>query len=161
MSAPTQSPLQGRLTVALESPLTAESVALVNELDGYLRTLYPPEKSHLLAPDQLAQASTLFCLARLDGAAVGCGAVRFFPDYAEIKRMFVRPQARGLGISRFLLTWLEEQALRNGYSTVRLETGVRNVEAVALYEACGYQRIPVFGEYTENGVSLCYEKTLP
>jgi putative acetyltransferase len=148
------------LTVALEAATTPEALALIDALDAYLDTLYPPDQCHRLSATQLAAANTFFCVARQDGRAVGCGAIRFFPDYAEIKRMFVQPSERGRGVSRHLLRWLEEQAIRNGYTTVRLETGVLNREAIALYEASGYLPIPVFGDYTDNGVSLCYEKVV-
>lgn len=152
--------LNGRLTVALESPLSADAVALVAQLDRALLALYKPEHTHLLQPATLAEPNVLFCVARLDGEAVGCGAVRFFAEYAEIKRMWVAPHARRQGVARRVLVWLEEQALRNGYSEVRLETGVLNTEAVALYEASGFAPIAAFGEYSDNGVSLCYEKSL-
>lgn len=149
-----------RVTVALESALSDDAVALVAALDRYLLSLYKPEHTHLLQPATLDEPNTLFCVARLDGEPVGCGAVRFLAEYAEVKRMYVAPHARRLGVARGVLAWLEEQALRNGYSTLRLETGTLNREAIELYESAGYAPIPVFGEYTDNGVSLCYEKSL-
>lgn len=148
------------VTVAAASPVSSEAAALIAALDRHLLSLYAPEHTHLLSPRVLAQPNTVFCLARVEGTAVGCGAVRFCPDYAEVKRMYVVPAWRGRGIARAVLRWLEGQTLHNGYMTVRLETGADNTEGVRLYETTGYLRIPPFGEYSDNGVSLCYEKRL-
>jgi putative acetyltransferase len=148
------------VTVAAASPTSPEAAALVAALDRYLLSLYAAEHTHLLSPRVLAQPNTVFCLARLDGTAVGCGAARFCSGYVEVKRMYVVPAWRGRGIARVVLKWLEDQALYTGYATVRLETGVNNTAAVRLYETSGYVRIPPFGEYTDNGVSLCYEKRI-
>jgi putative acetyltransferase len=146
------------LTVETASPTLPEAAALVGALDRYLLSLYAAEQTHLLSPRVLARPNTVFCLARVEGTAVGCGAVRFCSGYAEVKRMYVVPAWCGQGVGRVLLQWLEDQALYTGYTTVRLETGVNNTRAVRLYEMNGYLRIPPFGEYSDNGVSICYEK---
>ena len=81
-------------------------------------------------------------------------------DTAEVKRMFVRPEARRQGISRVILTALEDLAREFGYQKVRLETGTRNPEALALYESSGYERIPCYGIYVHEPLSRCFEKQL-
>lgn len=102
-----------------------------------------------------------FLVARWDGVAVGCGAVRFVRgEYAEVKRMYVRPPWRGRGVAQALLTHLERLARQNGFCILRLETGVHQQEAIKLYERVGFTRCAAFGEYIENGVNLCYEKRL-
>ena len=58
------------------------------------------------------------------------------------------------------MAMLEDQGLRNGFTTLRLETGTEQPEAVALYESLGYRRIPAFGEYVSDPYSICYEKGL-
>lgn len=73
--------------------------------------------------------------------------------------MFVVPQARRLGVARRVLELLEARAREMGYSAVRLGTGLRQPEALALYESCGYCRVPLFGEY-EGAACACHEKTL-
>jgi putative acetyltransferase len=104
----------------------------------------------------------VFVLAR-DGAgvAVGCGALRRLDgSSAEIKRMYVPPAHRGRGISRLVLGFLEECALAQGWTTLRLETGDRQPEAVGLYAGAGYRRIPNFGAYAGAVHSLCFERRL-
>jgi GNAT superfamily N-acetyltransferase len=103
----------------------------------------------------------LFVVARLDGRSVGCGGVRSLEGtIAEIKRMYVDPAARRRGIGRRILARLEDAAREAGYRTARLETGLARPEAIALYDAAGYQRIPPFGEYRDDPLSVCFEKRL-
>jgi GNAT superfamily N-acetyltransferase len=99
-----------------------------------------------------------------DGTPVGCGALRpLGPDSAEVKRMYVVPQARGRGLSTLLLAGLEAAALDRGWTTLRLETGPEQPEAVALYTGAGYRPIGAFGHYVRPGAdwSLYFERTLP
>jgi GNAT superfamily N-acetyltransferase len=83
-----------------------------------------------------------------DGAAVGCGALRHLGDgIAEVKRMYVAPSVRGRGVAKAVLSCLEDAARDRGWSTLRLETGPRQPEAVGLYLSAGYRPIPAFGGY--------------
>lgn len=98
----------------------------------------------------------------VDGRAVACGAVQALdPQTAELKRMYVRPAYRGRGITRQLLTALEELALAGGHPVLRLETGDNLYSAIALYTAAGYAPIPTYGQYVGNPFSVCFEKRLP
>jgi GNAT superfamily N-acetyltransferase len=82
------------------------------------------------------------------GAAVGCGALRSLGNgVAEVKRMYVAPGARGRGAARAVLAGLEQAARERGWTTLRLETGPRQPEAVGLYLSAGYRSIPAFGGY--------------
>lgn len=102
-----------------------------------------------------------FVVARVDGVAVGCGGVcRFDETRAELKRMYVAPSARGLGLGRRLLDALEAEARRLGYAAVVLETGNLQQEALGLYTSSGYERIPCYEPYASRELSLCFEKTL-
>ena len=98
-----------------------------------------------------------------DGTALGCGALRVLGDgVAEVKRMYVAPSARGRGIARAVLAGLEDAARDRGWTTLRLETGPRQPEAIALYTRAGYRPIEAFGGYVdapdaEN--SLFFERT--
>ena len=93
--------------------------------------------------------------------AVGCGAIKAFDSQSmEVKRMYVPPQERGKGIASQLLKGLEVWAQELGYSRCVLETGIRQPEAIALYEKNGYQRIPNFGQYKGVENSVCFEKKL-
>jgi GNAT superfamily N-acetyltransferase len=96
-----------------------------------------------------------------DGRAVGCGGVcRFDATRAELKRMYVRPESRGLGLGRRLLVELEEHARALGYAGLVLETGDRQPESVGLYVSAGFERIPCYPPYSERSLSLCFEKRL-
>lgn len=100
-------------------------------------------------------------LAYLDEKAVGCGAIKAYaPGIVEIKRMFVRPEARGQGIAADLLAELENWAKALHYKKCILETGVKQPEAIRLYEKCGYTRIPNYPPYEETATSRCFEKSL-
>ncbi len=147
-------------SIATESPESAEAAALIGELNAELLALYHPDECHHLTVAQLAQPNTFFCVARDAGVAVGCGALRRMDGYAEVKRMYVRPSFRGQGIARVILLYLEDEGARQSVGILRLETGEQSHAAIRLYEGAGYVRIPAFGEYTENGVSVCYEKHL-
>jgi putative acetyltransferase len=90
---------------------------------------------------------------------VGCGAIKEFSKEAvEVKRMFVFPEHRGSGIASKILAELEEWARMLGYTSCVLETGLKQVEALALYERRGYKRIPNYGQYTGVENSVCFEK---
>ena len=104
----------------------------------------------------------VFLVARsADGRVVGCGALRRLDDTsAEVKRMYVEPPCRGSGVAKALLRALEEMARTRGWSTVRLETGPAQPDAIRFYEREGYRPIPRYGVYIGSGLSLCYERAL-
>ena len=104
----------------------------------------------------------VFLVVRDDeGRAIGCGGVcRFEGTRAELKRMYVVPEARGRGLGRLLLVELEAEARRLGYARIVLETGDRQPEALGLYASAGYERIPCYGIYATRALSMCFEKTL-
>ena len=110
---------------------------------------------------QPTSARSEFLIGRIDGSPVACGAFRPLSEHvAEIKRMYVRPEFRGRGYSKMILTELECRAAAAGYTVVRLETGNRQPEAISLYERAGYRRIPCFGSYVESQRSVCFEKVV-
>ena len=79
----------------------------------------------------------------------------------ELKLMYVRPAYRGRGIARHLMAALEELAFQQGYDMICLETGTYLPAAIGLYTSCGYEPIPVYGEYVDNPYSVCFAKRLP
>ncbi len=115
-------------------------------------------------PPSAADVSVVLVARDDDGTAVGCGALRALDGgVAEVKRMYVVPAARGRGLSKLLLAGLEDAARSRGWTTLRLETGPRQPEALALYEGAGYRAIPAFGAYVDApdaGCSLYYERVL-
>ncbi|UMY64337.1 MULTISPECIES: GNAT family N-acetyltransferase [unclassified Flavobacterium] len=96
-----------------------------------------------------------------DGKAVACGAIKEIqPGVAEVKRMFTLPDYRGQGVATRLLTALEERARANGFRECWLETGKKQVDAVALYRKSGYTVIPNYGPYEGVDDSICFRKEL-
>jgi GNAT superfamily N-acetyltransferase len=99
-------------------------------------------------PPSAADVSVVLLVRDGDGTAIGCGALRALGDgAAEVKRMYVVPAARGRGVSRLVLRGLEDAARERGWTTLRLETGPRQPEAVGLYTGAGYRPIGAFGAY--------------
>jgi GNAT superfamily N-acetyltransferase len=115
-------------------------------------------------PPSTADVSVVLVARDADGTAIGCGALRALePGVAEVKRMYVVPEARGRGVSRQVLEALEAAAVRRGWTTLRLETGPSQPEAVGLYESAGYRPIAAFGAYVDEpdaADSLFYERAL-
>jgi putative acetyltransferase len=147
--------------VAIEAIDQDEALALVRELDAHLEPLYPPESRHGLNIEALRAPNVLFVLARDEqGIAHGCGAILFLPEYAELKRMYVRPQSRGRGVADAIVAFLELQAEGRGYDMVRLETGIKQAEALSFYQRLGYARRGPFGNYRPDPLSVCMEKRL-
>ncbi len=135
------------VTIELESAPTDEARMLVAELDAALSAEYPPEQRHGLSVDTIFQPNIRFFLAYMNGSAVGCAGVALFADFAEVKRMYVRPPARGSGAARALLDRLEHEARNRGLEVLRLETGVRQAAALKFYQRAGFRPCSAFGDY--------------
>lgn len=149
------------ISIGPESPLTPEVLALLAQSHALMESLYPAESNHMLDPADLAGPQARFFVARLDGAAVGCGGfVRAGAGEAELKSMFVDPAARGLKLGRRLLQAIEAEAAADGVRLMRLETGVSQPEAIGLYRSAGYAEIGAFGAYRPDPLSLFMEKRL-
>ena len=122
---------------------------------------YEGEQDPAVEPDTLVPPRGAFLVASVDRDPVGCGGVRVLsPGVAEIKRMYVAPEARGLGVGRALLGGLEDAARGLGCAALRLETGLRQPEAIALYEDAGYRQIPRYGYWADSPLTVCFEKPL-
>lgn len=144
-----------------ERPDTVEAMALINELEAYLEPMYPPVSRHGYSIDKLLRENVAFFLIRYQEAPAGCGGIQLFgTEYGELKRMYVRPQFRGLGLAKQMLNHLAEHARQQGVELLRLETGIHQTEAIGLYERAGFQRIGPFGPYWDDPLSLFFEKRL-
>ena len=143
--------------------LSSAARALIEALNAELSSRYPePGATHFrLDPGEVADGQGAFLIASSSGKPVGCGAVRRIEARTgEIKRMYVSPDARGRGIGRAVLAALEAEARALGIMRLVLETGLRQGEALALYEGAGFSRIPPFGEYVASPLSVCMAKDL-
>lgn len=150
------------MRIALEPARQPEVVQLIDELDAYQMPLYPIESHHGIDLDALSRPEVLFAVIRDDtNAAIGCGAVVLCTDdgeYGELKRMYVRPALRGRGLAQDLLAFLEDQAGQHGCGVFRLETGIRQPEALGLYRKAGYAERGPFGSYGPDPLSVFMEK---
>jgi ribosomal protein S18 acetylase RimI-like enzyme len=144
------------------SPDSPDAVALIGELDAHLGSRgYPFTSRHGYSVEKLLREGVAFFVSRCDGSAAGCGGVQLYgTEYAELKRMYVRPAFRGRGLGRSMLIHLAEFSRKSGAMTLRLETGIHEDAAIGLYESFGFQRRAPFGEYRDDPFSLLYEKTL-
>src|SRR5262245_38607640 len=111
--------------ITRERPDSTDAVALVAELEAHLDPLYPAKSRHGYSVEKLIAQGVAFFVLRDNDAPAGCGGVQLFgTEYGELKRMFVRPQFRGLGYGRLLLDHLADHALAQGVGLLRLETGI-------------------------------------
>jgi ribosomal protein S18 acetylase RimI-like enzyme len=153
------------ITIYPERPDTEDVSRLIEELEAILSPLYPVESRHGYSIRKLIEQKVEFFVIRCDGVPAGCAGVQFFDDkdglaYGEVKRMYIRPSFRGLGLARLALKQLEETAAARGIEILRLETGIYQTEAIRLYERYGFQRIGPFGEYRDDPLSLYFEKRI-
>jgi DNA-binding MarR family transcriptional regulator/N-acetylglutamate synthase-like GNAT family acetyltransferase len=129
------------------------------ELDQRFDTGFDVTRAVPLSLDEMRPPAGVFCLATLRGEPIGCGALKVRPGQpTEIKRMWVDPAARGLGVGRRLLDELESRAAANGSTIVRLDTNATLKEAIAMYRSAGYREVPRYND--EVHAQHWFEKTL-
>ena len=171
------------VSISLAPILGAEADHLLVLSDEYMASLYPAESNHQVNSESLRTGNAVFLgafrssspdaagqLAKTDtmpsgsesGECIGCVAARFYREarYAEIKRLFVQGSYRGLGLSRKLMSAIEAEIMAEGIDCARLEMGIYQPEADALYRSLGYSDIQPFGEYLADPLSQFLEKSL-
>lgn len=149
------------MTIAFETPDQPDVHALIAELDAYLYALYPAESVYALDIRSLLEPHIRFAVARDDaGTAIGCAAVLLTPEYGEIKRMYVRPVARGSGTAARLIQLLEQTAAGAGCAELMLEAGPAQPEALAFYTRSGFQQCGPYGDYPDDPHSVFMRKPL-
>ena len=152
------------LHIRLEAadPVGGEATQLLRQMRAEALSRYGDilDTSTPVTNEPLVAQST-FLIARLEGKPVGCAALRpLNAEAAEVKRLYVIPPVRRRGIARHLLAELEAQAAGFGFTTLRLETGNRQPEAIGLYESSGFRRIAPYGSHVEDPLSICFEKAV-
>lgn len=179
-----------RIRIAREDPGAADVLALLAAGEAHSASLYPAESNHHLDLDGLRAASVRFFVARdvalpgtetlpalpeakpaavpgqadepaRSGTALATAAIVLHEGWAEIKRIWVEPEARGRGLSRRLLAVLEAEAVAHGIGLLRLETGIASDEALGLYRGAGFAACPPFADYRPDPHSVFMEKPLP
>jgi putative acetyltransferase len=149
------------VSIAVESPLQEEVRTLIAELNTLSLSLSPPEYCFHMTVEEMAEPHTTVFVARDDGVAVGCGALRrHAADLGEVKRLYVRPEARKGGVGARILGAIEALARREGASLLVLETGHRHDAAGRLYERAGFRRRGPVLDYPDSPCSVFYEKPL-
>jgi len=172
-------------SISLERILGAEADHLLVLSDQYMASLYPAESNHLVSSESLRADDAVFLGAFISstmslgtetagqpaktdelrsrsevGECIACVAARFYREagYAEIKRLYVQETYRGSGLSRTLMSAIEAEILAEGIDCARLEMGIRQPEADALYRSLGYRDIQPFGDYLLDPLSQFLEK---
>ncbi len=173
------------VSISLERIVGAEADHLLVLSDQYMASLYPAESNHLVSSESLRTGDAIFlgafisstmslCIETADqpaktdelrsgseiGECIGCVAARFYREagYAEIKRLYVQEIYRGRGLSRTLMSAIEAEILAEGIDCARLEMGIHQLEADALYRSLGYRDIQPFGDYLVDPLSQFLEK---
>ncbi|HQR41482.1 MAG TPA: GNAT family N-acetyltransferase [Gemmatales bacterium] len=142
-------------------PNTPAAVELINELEAHLESFgYPAQSRHGFSVEKLVAQQVDFFVMNAGDIPVGCGGIKLFSDYGEVKRMFVRPEHQGRGYGQAMLRHLGTFAQQHGIGILRLETGIHQHPAIKLYERFGFQRRDPFGEYRLDPNSIYYEMQL-
>jgi len=138
------------------------ATCLANYFDELSRRFtggFDPARTRPVHADEIIPPAGLMLVATLHGDPVGCGALMFHPDQvAEVKRMWVAPNVRGLGLGRRILTELEDRARARGAWLIRLDTNASLREAIAMYRGCGYREVAAFND--ERYADHWFEKSL-
>jgi putative acetyltransferase len=155
---------EANYTIREGDPLDPGVRALIDELDAFNTALYPAESNHFDPPEALAaglsDSKGVFLVVEQDGELVGCGAAKHCGQWAELKRMYLKPKARGGGIALAMLVRLLDWARQQGLPVARLETGNVSVGALKLYRRAGFKEIPAFPPYRPDPLSIFMERAL-
>jgi GNAT superfamily N-acetyltransferase len=148
------------ITAAAEDVRSADATQLIDELSAELAALYQVgDGTAGFKPSDVEIPRAAFVIARIDGYAVGCGALRPLDETTvEVKRMYTRAAYRRKGVAQAIMAEFERLAREFGYTTIKLQTGPLQPEAAALYERVGYYRIPRFSGNWER--VLAFQKDL-
>jgi putative acetyltransferase len=145
-------------------PGSASARALIAASDAFYDGLYPAESNHLEATSDLKKEHVIFMGCRIGDELVASGGAKLMQDdgyYAEIKRVFVLENFRGRGLSRQIMQALEDELRNRGVTLFRLETGIKQPEALGLYRKLGYRERGPFGAYRVDPYSVFMEKQVP
>lgn len=148
-------------TIAEEPWDSADGIRLRADMEAELAARYDIPDQETEKPT--AETIDVFLVARdADGKATGCGALRLMSDgMAEVKRMYVAPEARGTGVATGILRMLEAHAGRRGVHTVHLSTGTEQPDAIAFYDREGYERSEGYGPHKGHPMAVFFARRLP
>ncbi len=148
------------LTIKRTTSVNADFINLIARLDKDLLNRYDSAQKNYDEHNMIELIDTVLIIYDYE-RPIGCGCFkRFDNDTAEIKRMFIESDYRGKGISKIILKELENWANGLGYSKLVLETGIKQPEAIGLYQNYGFKQIDNYGQYADMPNSVCFEKIL-
>ncbi len=149
------------VSIAVESPLQDDVRDLIAALNENLLALTPPEHCFHMTAEEMARPDTTVFVARENGVAIACGALRRHAGgIGEVKRMYTVPAHQGKGIGGCILEAIEALARKEGFRRLVLETGDRHPAAWRVYERAGFTRCGVVLDYPDDPWSVFYEKQL-
>jgi putative acetyltransferase len=148
------------LVVVREAPDSDDAVRLLRARDAELDLLYPPDNRFSISVEGHVAPNLVFVMARDHDTAIGTGALSFQENYAELKSMYVVPEARGRHVGAAIVAALERIAADAGVADLRLETGTRSPVAIKLYESSGFRRCARFGNYPDAPLSVFMQKRI-
>lgn len=142
------------------TPDDPDVITVFSDIDRLINSLYPVATAQSLSISQLAQPNVYAIGLKNEEGIIACGAIVMQFDtkpYGEIRRLYVKPNHRGKGLSRRIMQILLHHAGEEAIPLIRLETGPKQTESISLYENLGFKRCASFGEYTDNPNSLFME----
>lgn len=149
------------LSIRLVSSQHNDLHKLISQLDAYLFSLYPLDEVFIVDFTSSDLTNFQFVVAYDGDVAVGCGGIKKLNQKeVELKRFFVIPTYRNQGIASLILKYLENLALLQQYSVIKLETGEPQFESIRFYQKSGFKSIARYGEYVDCESSVCMEKQL-
>ena len=147
------------ISISIENPRTPDE-ALLRESHTLMQALFSPEENNFLSIDELCADNVLLFIGRLEGVAVGSGALTVYSGYGEVKSMFTNREFRNQGIAEAILLKIISEAQQRSLPFLRLETGDLLHEAQRLYSRHSFQERGPYGDYEDNGSSIFLEKEL-
>jgi len=143
---------------------TLESVKeIITDIDDLMNSLYPEESNQLLSIEELKKSNVHFIGVIKDNVILGCGAIVSQDNdglYGELKRIYVKSEYRGQGVSKIIMQELISYAKESRLPIIRLEAGIKQPEAVALYNKLGFRERDEFGSYKYDPLSIYMELKL-
>lgn len=148
------------MKIVEKSPSEPEAISLMDELSKTLESITGNSGKNSFNPNDVCVPRSLFVIAYdKDGEAIGCGGIRpINENTAEVKRVYAK--VKGIGVGTKILSYLEMQARKLGYTALWLETRLINERAVSFYKSKGYYIIQNYGKYSGNSKSICFEKKI-
>lgn len=151
------------MNVVKLDPNSASVRDIIQDIDDLMNSLYPQESNQLLSIDELQANNVHFIGVMEDNELLGCGAIvnqHNDGNYGELKRIFVKPKYRGMGVSKLVMEELISHAKSNQLPVIRLEAGNRQPEALGLYNKLGFEERTEFGSYQFDPLSIYMELKL-